>query len=122
MKRVIIESPYRSPDPKIVERNIRYLRACMRDCVLRGESPYASHGLLTQPGVLDDNIPEERELGINAGFAWRIRADLTVVYGDFGISRGMKLGIDHATEHGTPIEFRELGIEWLASQEWRMPW
>lgn len=101
---VILESPY-SGD---VERNKRYARACMRDCISRGESPYASHMLLTQPGVLDDNNPEERELGINAGFTWRCVAQKTVVYIDLGISNGMKSGIDHAMLMGHLVEYRSV--------------
>lgn len=109
MKRVIIESPHDSDDPEVVAENERYLRACMHDCLLRGEAPYASHGLYTQPGVLDDNNPVERTLGINAGFAWRSAANYTVVYTDRGISTGMKYGIAHAVELGHKIERRMLG-------------
>lgn len=47
---VIIESPYAGD----VDRNLEYLRAAMRDCLKRGEAPFASHALYTQPGVLDD--------------------------------------------------------------------
>jgi hypothetical protein len=114
MRRVIVESPYAGAnwaDPN--DRNLRYLRACMRDCVLRDETPYASHGLLTQPGVLRDEVPEERNKGIQAGFAWRGAADATVVYTDLGYSNGMRHGITHAEslkEHA--IEYRHLGGEW----------
>lgn len=65
VKLVIIESPYKGD----VERNKLYLRACIRDCLSRGESPYASHRMLTD--ALDDDNPEERKLGIEAGLAWR---------------------------------------------------
>lgn len=111
MRRVIIESPYAGEKPGDqvgVERNLRYLRACMHDCFLRGEAPYASHGLYTQPGVLDDNDPDERKLGIEAGFAWRDSADATIVYTDLGTTRGMQYGIDHANRGGRPIEYRQL--------------
>ena len=101
---VIIESPYAGD----VERNVRYARACMRDCLLRGEAPYASHLLYTQPGVLADEIPEERRNGIAAGFAWRSVAKKTVVYVDEGISTGMRYGIDHAKGIGHEIEYRTL--------------
>lgn len=104
MKRVIIESPYAGD----VEFNLRYLRAAMRDCLLRGEAPFASHGLYTQPGVLDDNDPAERELGIQAGFAWRGIAMATVVYEDLGITRGMQAGIEHAHEFRHEVEYRSL--------------
>jgi len=109
MKRVIIESPYAGDIPK----NTRYLRACMHDCIVNhDESPFASHGLYTQPGVLIDEDIHERELGIQAGFLWRSVADKTVVYCDLGRSRGMKYGIEHAKSINHPIEYRTLGGEW----------
>lgn len=104
MRRVVIESPFAGD----VKRNKRYLAACMLDCLRRGESPFASHGLYTQEGVLDDNIPEERELGIQAGFAWRDVAEATVVYLDLGVSRGMEYGIRDAIRKGRPIEERTI--------------
>jgi hypothetical protein len=108
MRRVVIESPFAGD----VDKNKRYLRACMRDCVLRGETPYASHGLLTQEGVLRDEVPEERELGIRAGFAWRPVADATVIYVDLGVSGGMYYGIEDALKINSPIEYRVLGKDW----------
>ncbi len=110
MKRVIIESPFAGD----VETNLRYLRACMADCIRRGEAPFASHGLYTQPGVLRDDVPEERALGIAAGFAWREVAELTVVYADLGMSRGMEAGIADAKAKGRPFEIRMLGERWSA--------
>lgn len=124
MRRVIIESPYGAPEPEIVERNLRYLRACMLDSLRRGEAPYASHGLYTQPGVLDDSIPEERNHGIAAGLCWRMLADATVVYTDYGTSTSMAAGVNHAKlvskmcrlESGNrvlhEIEYRTLGFPW----------
>lgn len=108
MRLVAIESPYAGD----VERNLRYLRACMADCLRRGEAPFASHGLYTQPGVLDDTKPEERSLGIWAGFYWSERADATVVYEDLGVSSGMMAAIIRADKQGRPIERRRLGGEW----------
>lgn len=104
----MIESPYAGD----VAENERYLRACMRDSLLRGEAPYASHGLYTQPGVLDDLVPAEREQGIQAGFAWRQVAELTAVYLDRGISKGMQCGIEDALNRGCPVEYRRLNGEW----------
>jgi hypothetical protein len=66
VRRVIVESPFAGD----IEANVIYARAAVRDCVLRGEAPIASHLLFTQPGILDDNVPEERALGIEAGLAW----------------------------------------------------
>lgn len=61
-----------------------YAREALRDSLLRGEAPIASHLLYTQKGVLDDRIREERGLGIAAGLAWGV-AEMTVVYADLGI-------------------------------------
>jgi len=91
-----------------LECNEAYARAAMRDCLLRGEAPYASHLLYTQPGVLDDTVPEQRALGIRAGFEWRRVAEATVVYIDLGISAAMQQGIFDATALGRQIEYRTL--------------
>lgn len=101
---VIVESPFAGD----MERNIKYARACMRDCLLKGEAPYASHLLYTQSGVLDDSHPEERPLGIDAGLAWGEKADKTVVYTDLGMSKGMQYGIERAQKANRPIEYRTL--------------
>jgi len=110
MKRVILESPFAGE----VERNLKYGRACVRDSLLRGESPIASHLLYTQDGVLDDTVPAERAHGIDAGLAWRDVSDGTVVYTDFGISRGMEYGIRRAKESGKTVDERTLPADVLA--------
>jgi hypothetical protein len=104
MRRVIVESPYAGDVPM----NIAYAKLCVRDCLLRGEAPIASHLLYTQDGILKDDVPEERKLGIDAGLEWGVMAEATVVYTDRGISNGMRYGIAHALKHGRPIEYRSL--------------
>jgi hypothetical protein len=120
MRRVIIESPYAGesttlPWPlsiieAIVDRwmNVRYLRKCLRDSLKRGEAPFASHAIYTQPGVLDDNCPMERRMGIHAGFAWGAVAAIRAVYTDRGMSQGMEEGIKAAKVINQKIEFRTL--------------
>jgi hypothetical protein len=81
----------------------------MRDSLARGEAPLASHLLYTQPGILRDYIPAERQWGINAGLAWGAKADATIVYTDRGITRGMEFGITNANAAGRPIEYRTIG-------------
>lgn len=107
MKRVVLESPYAGD----VEANVAYARICLRDCLRRGESPIASHLLFTQPGVLDDDRPEERELGMQAGYAWMSSADAVVVYTDRGISPGMQRAVAYAAFLNKPVEYRQLGSE-----------
>lgn len=91
-----------------LQKNIDYARACMADCLKRGEAPFASHLLYTQPGVLDDTVPDERKLGIEAGWAWRSASAKSVVYTDRGTTIGMKMGIEAAGKMGHPIEYRTL--------------
>jgi hypothetical protein len=108
MRLVVIESPFRTDSDEGFHRNGVYARMCVRDCLLRGESPMLSHLLFTQPGVLDDSKPEERALGIKAGHAWLRGADAVVVYEDLGISAGMLQGIEAAKKLGKPIKRRAL--------------
>lgn len=104
MRKVILESPYSGN----VKKNIEYARSCVRDCLMRGESPIASHLLYTQSGILDDSMAKERKLGIIAGFEWRKDAEATVVYTDLGISEGMRLGIVDSLKKKIPVEYRIL--------------
>jgi hypothetical protein len=90
---VIIESPYAGE----VDRNIRYAQAALRDSLGRGEAPLASHLLYTQ--VLD---------GIDAASEFYDVVDRVAVYEDLGISPGMKLGIERASEAGKPVTFRRI--------------
>lgn len=87
MRLVIIESPFRSRTAAEQERNILYLDACIRDSILRGESPYASHKII--PGALNDADEEERNLGIRCGYEWWRAASLVAFYTDLGWSEGM---------------------------------
>jgi len=104
MKLVIVESPFKG-DRAL---NKRYLECCLRDCLNREESPYASHKMLTD--CLDDDDPKERELGIVAGMAWKRAgaADLTVFYVDLGWSEGMKIGFEYCQSYCFPYEVRVL--------------
>lgn len=105
MKFVIIESPYAGD----VETNVTYARRCMRDAIERGEAPFASHLLYTQPGILNDDVADERRMGIECGLEIAARADLTAVYVDYGISNGMEIGTLRAERAGRPIEIRNIG-------------
>ena len=107
LRLVIVESPYAGD----VSANVEYAQRCVKDALERGEAPLASHLLYTQPNILDDDIPTERQMGIEAGLAWRRVADATVVYTDRGISSGMEYGIATAKSAGIPIEYRRLFTE-----------
>ena len=113
MRRVVVESPFRSTLERTTEQHSLYLQHALRDCALKGESPYASHGLLI--GVLDDDDPVERAIGMKCGWAWAEKADAVVIYSDLGISPGMKESISRYEKMGLPIERRKL--DWVIVKE-----
>ncbi len=103
MRLVILESPFAEDIP----RNLVYARLAVRDCIHRGESPYASHLMI--PGALDDNSPEERDLGIRCGYAWWKAATKVVFYCDYGWSSGMHRAMHRVKTMHMPFEERYLG-------------
>ncbi len=105
---VVVESPFAGD----VARNMRYLRACLRDSIDRGEAPFASHRMYTD--VLDDAIPAEREIGIACGFSWGVWAPLRAFYVDLGYSSGMRQALEHAEEIEQAIVERRLPEDVLA--------
>lgn len=107
MRLVILESPFAGD----LRRNIAYARACVRHSLSLGEAPIASHLLYTQPGILRDHEPAERQWGIDAGLAWKAVATASVVYKDYGITTGMEYGISAALKAGIPVEHRLLPKE-----------
>lgn len=115
---VVIESPYGSrPDgsraaPAEVRRNVEYLDAALLDSLRRGEQPFASHRLYT--GALRDANPQERRIGMEAGFAWGELAQARVFYVDQGWTPGMEEGRQEAIRLGQPIEIRRV-------EGWRRP-
>jgi len=129
---VIVESPFKGRSPDIRELasaplreikgteayNIRYARACLRDSILRGEAPFASHLLYTQEGVLNDGVESEREFGMSLGWHVMQRADKVCVYTDLGWSSGMMRGFDAAIAEGVEVEIRRLGGEWSTFTPW----
>ena len=123
MRLVLVESPfaYKHEDPAErrigLLRNVTYARHALHDCFLRNEAPYASHLLFTQPFVLDDDIEEERKLGIDAGLLWGSKAEMSVLYTDLGISSGMRYGIENARRAGRPYEERSLPDWAMAASE-----
>lgn len=100
--RVVLESPYAGD----IERNVEYARKCVRHSLSLGEAPIASHLLYTQEGILKDEIPEERQWGIDAGLVWKEVAEKHVFYCDYGISKGMEYAFEQAKKNNIPYEFR----------------
>ena len=103
---VTLESPYSPRNGRTIKENKLYLQKCIRDCLSRGEVPFASHQMYTE--ALDDADINERAKGMEAGFFAIKRTDYTVVYCDWGLSSGMLEGIEEAVKRGKPIFTRSL--------------
>jgi hypothetical protein len=108
MLRVILESPLSAVTRAAIEFNKNYAKRAMRDSLQRGESPFASHLLFDQPGLLDELEVKDRLLGMAAGQAWYCCAEKIVIYEDYGISAGMQAGIDLGVKLRIPLEFRKI--------------
>lgn len=106
MIKVVIESPYRGKDSNETDKYVEYAKRCVRDSLQRNEAPIASHLLYTQIGILNDNNDEERKLGIEAGLKWVDISDKHVFYLDYGLSNGMRKGLELSLEKNIHIEFR----------------
>jgi hypothetical protein len=112
MIRTIIESPLGTRvdgsrcSPEEFEANVQFARRCVEDSLLRGEAPFASH--VIYPLVLDDATPEQRRMGMEAGFEWGTVAQQIAIYVDNGITPGMAEGIQKHKDNGLPLEFRYL--------------
>lgn len=105
MIRVVLESPYAGN----IALNEAYGELAMQDCLVNhDETPYASHLLYTRRFVLRDHIPEDRKLGIEAGFYWRDVAEKTVFYVDLGMTPGMVKGVEDCESKGSQFEVRKL--------------
>ena len=101
---VVLESPYSGR----VSLHVEYAKVCLLNSLCRGEAPIASHLLWTQTGLLDDNLTDERLLGIAAGLVWTAAADMVVFYTDLGWSKGMMQAASTAEEARLPILIRRL--------------
>jgi hypothetical protein len=114
---VVVESPFAGD----IAANTKYAEDACMDCILRNETPFASHLFFTQ--FLDDNDEGERECGIRAGFEigrafkkaeenFRMSCSqfrfLVVFYVDRGWSPGMEEAFRRYTEIGAACEIRRL--------------
>ena len=89
-------SPYRGD----VERNVSKAQGYCRFAIGQGVIPVTPHIYFTQ--FLDDDIPEERKVGMRMGLMMLERCDELWVFGA-RISEGMKSEIRAAEQLGTPV-------------------
>ena len=108
MKLVIIESPFSAATAECSDRYLAYARRAVRHSILQGEAPVAFHLLYTQAGILSDESPEARNLGITLSEFWWEIADLHTFYTDCGWSRGMLRAWDWCTAKNRRYDLRSL--------------
>lgn len=98
-KLVYICSPCRGDYTKNIQSARVYCAWVMMNfpCII----PIAPHIYFTQ--FLNDKLPDERALGMEAGLALLDMCDELWVYGLDDPSVGMKAEIEYAREHGIPI-------------------
>ena len=106
-KLVYIASPYAGD----LENNIAFAKAACRYAVKQGCAPVAAH--LLYPQLLDDSIPEERELGIRMGLRVLEACDELWICGE-RLSQGMQAEYRKAKALGMPVQYfseREILME-----------
>ena len=92
-----------------VERNVAAAVRCCQFAIRRGCMPIASH--LLYPQILQDNIPEERELGTVFGLALLALCDEVWFFTDGdGLSPGMAAEEREAKRLGKPIRYFDLEV------------
>lgn len=106
MKRVMIESPYRTQDIVLRGVYLDYRDDCIRDSLERGEAPFASHRFY--PDFLDDDDPHDRDIGMMCNQAWQEVAEEVAFYIDHGMSEGMENALMWANDMGLRIDIRSL--------------
>ncbi len=87
-KLVFVSSPYRGN----VARNVAVARAASRLVFEAGHVPVVPHLYITQ--ILDDDIPEDREMGIAAALELLAHCDEMWAFGE--PSEGMQMELDEA--------------------------
>ena len=96
MKKIYVCSKLRGD----IEKNIGKAEVYCKFVISKGHIPYAPHIYFTH--FINDNIPEERKIGIKFGIEWLKECDEIWVF-DSDISDGMKKEIDFAKRNKISI-------------------
>lgn len=99
MQKIYVISPYAGDIEKNVANAIGYCKYVME----KGYMPLASHLYFTQ--MTNDDIPEERKLGLSMGLELLAICDEAWVFYENRISSGMAGEISRAKELGIPIKY-----------------
>lgn len=100
-RRIYVASPFAGDTEKNTEAAIGYCRRVIDE----GYMPVASHILYAASGMLKDDDPAERDLGLMFGLALLRLCDEVWVFGD--PSPGMKQEIEEAKRLHKPVKYKE---------------
>lgn len=106
-KRVLVITPFMAEDLSKASLMKRYAERALKDSITRNEAPVMSH--LFYYNVLNSNDAIERDIGLHSQLAWIGKADLVVIYVDYGITAAMQVAINVAETKSRKIEYRSIG-------------
>jgi len=101
MKLVFICSRYKATETTTIEQHIERAKQLCVQAIMQGMAPFAPHLLYTQ--ILDDNMPEARNTGMNCGLTFLKHCDIMWVDSQNGISEGMAIEIALAQQLNIPM-------------------
>lgn len=99
---VYIAAPYAGD----VEANVAFAKQAALYAMSAHCVPFVPH--LQFPAFLDDNVPNQRALGIQANLELLRRCDELWVFNYKGISAGMQQEITYADQHSIPVKYISL--------------
>lgn len=101
MQTCYICSPYRAKTEAELDNHIDYAQELTRKAIAAGLAPITPHLYLTQ--VTNDEIPEQRAQGLEAGQALLLLCDCVIIGNRYGVSAGMQAEIKLAEQQGVAI-------------------
>ena len=101
MRTCYICSPYRAKTETELDNHIDYAQEITSKAMAAGLAPITPHLYLTQ--VTNDEIPEQRARGLEAGQALLLLCDCLLIGNRYGVSAGMQAEIKLAEQQGVEI-------------------
>lgn len=103
---VIVECRSRARTDHERHENVTYMQRCLKDSLMRGESPVALEYLYTQPNVLDNERSADRALANRAIMRFYSIANIVAVYEDREFDANMRKRLLLAKRFGVTVEYR----------------
>ena len=91
---IYVCSPYRGESEEEVSRNVEYAMGCSEFVITQAYVPLAPHLLYTR--FLNDDVADDRLIGMICADTLLRRCDEIWVFGEYGVSEGMREEFDQA--------------------------